>query len=242
MLLRESEGDGYIVAATSPLGARVSGRSTSHEVARGMRIRGKRQRSEGSRERPEPGWHYVVVDSTGQILEIQVTVQASDKHLAHPYEQLRAAFHDTATHQDAPWRSGKQHRLQEQGQRVSHGLPHRAVGCNPVSRDTGTCGNRGPRGESLDAIAMEAANPGPAVALQPGDPYVAQLGVVTSKHRGSAHDQSNTNARTNGDVPVILHISRRAPASLGKRRAVYVGVDCDRNCAMGSQPADDIGA
>ena len=69
-----------------PPGARVPGfaQRLISSSRGGMRIGGERQRSEGSRERPEPGWQYVVVDSTGQILEIQVTVQASDKHLAHP--------------------------------------------------------------------------------------------------------------------------------------------------------------
>jgi len=28
--------------------------------------------------------------------------------------------------------------------------------------------------------------------------------------------------------------------ALGKRCAVYIGVDCDRDCAVGRQPADDI--
>src|SRR5882757_8898752 len=207
-----------------------------------MRIGGERKRSEWPREGPEPGRHYIVVNPARQILQIQVAVQASDKRRTHLGQQLRAALHDTAAHQDALWCRGEQHRMEQLCQRVGHGFPDWAGGWNLVTRNARTCRNCGPRGEPLDAIAVEAANAGPPVPGQPDNPNVTQLGVVTSKHRASADDQPNTDACANSDIRVVLQTACRSPASFGERRPVYIGVDCDRNRATGSQPPEDISA
>ena len=94
--------------------------------------------------------------------------------------------------------------------------------------------------ETFDAIAVELADPGPGVAGSTRHAHMSELAVIAAEYGSPAHQESDSDAGTDGDVREVLEAARRPPAFLGESCAVDVGVEPDARAGTAVQSPDDV--
>jgi hypothetical protein len=87
---------------------------------------------------------------------------------------------------------------------------------------------------------VERTHAGEIVARFARDPDVPEFRVVHAEDGFATHDEPDADARTDGDVRKVIEALRRAPAALGQRRAVDVGVETERPAEFAAEPLRDV--
>src|SRR6187455_2910082 len=88
---------------------------------------------------------------------------------------------------------------------------------------------------------MKRADAGKGIAGLARHADVAELGVIHPEDGPAAHDAADTDAGAHRHVRVVVETLSRAPAALGQRRAIHVGVDAHRYAELAAQPRRDVG-
>ena len=190
---------------------------------------------------PEPGRNDVVVDRTRERVQIQVAVQAREQLAGAGARAARPGLDHAAAHQDAPGRGREHQGVQQLRQRVRRQCPTPG---RAAESDVPACRRvpRSPRPRRAPRRSRRGrAGSAPVVARIARDANVAELGMAEAVHQPPAGDQSDADPGADGDVGEILEAPGRAPAPLGERRAVHVGIEGDRHPESLGQPPGDPG-
>src|ERR1700691_1433113 len=102
--------------------------------------------------------------------------------------------------------------MNELRQRVPCEFPHGMIVADLISQQAGARRDCRARGQSLDAVAVKAADPWPLIARPACEAYVAELRMVAAEHRLAANHEADTNPSTNRDICEVDEIARAPPA------------------------------
>ena len=189
---------------------------------------------------PRPGDDEVVVDRVGERWRVDVAGERLEQPGAHQRQQPRRAAHPAA--EDDPFGGEDEDDVRQAEREVLRlQLPDLGVG-QLLPRPAPALAQRGPRGEALEAVAVERAGAGEGIALAVvRDQHVADLGMEQAVDRPPVDEDPAADPGADGDVDEGVEPLGGAVAPLAHRGGVDVGVEGDRDAERRRQRRDHVG-
>ena len=156
-----------------------------------------------------------------------VTGERGQRRLADPRQQPALAVPDPTADHDPLRRQGQHQCRHELAELAGDVRPDGMLRRQRRRTTTGASGDRRPRRQPFDAVAVVRADAGEVVVCPPADAKMAVLGVDEPVHGPTVDNDATADAGPDRQVDGHRAALGSTPADLGERRAVDVVVEAD---------------